>query len=157
MKVNRCLWWPLSQHTNPLIIVFNVLMRNVKLVTLAEGDPKAPFSISKTPRCKGLCNSISWIVPLNMPIGKLYNNKATGKEEKMIVCVCVCVCVCVSSKRSFTMFMSDSYCCFDLFKLTFYLVYWILGYDARLYFRIFDPTHQWTPPPWAPGWKCKIW
>ena len=36
----------------------------VKLATLVEGDPKVPFSIPKTPRCKGGRYYIPWIVPL---------------------------------------------------------------------------------------------
>ena len=36
----------------------------VKLATLVEGDPKAPFSIATTPRCRGGRNSIPWIAPL---------------------------------------------------------------------------------------------
>ena len=36
----------------------------VKLVTLAEGDPKAPFSIATAPRCRGEGYFILWIAPL---------------------------------------------------------------------------------------------
>ena len=35
-----------------------------KLATLVEGDPKAPFSIATTPRCRGGCYSFPWIAPL---------------------------------------------------------------------------------------------
>ena len=35
-----------------------------KLATIVEGDPKAPFSIATTPRCRGGRNSIPWIAPL---------------------------------------------------------------------------------------------
>ena len=35
-----------------------------KLVTIAEGDPKAPFSIATTPRCRGGHYSFPWIAPL---------------------------------------------------------------------------------------------
>ena len=34
------------------------------MVTLVKGDPKAPFSITTTPRCKGGRYSIPWIAPL---------------------------------------------------------------------------------------------
>ena len=34
------------------------------VVTLVEGDPKAPFSIATTPRCRGGRYSISRIAPL---------------------------------------------------------------------------------------------
>ena len=34
-----------------------------KLVTLDECDPKAPFSIATTPRCKGRSYSMPWIAP----------------------------------------------------------------------------------------------
>ena len=33
-------------------------------MTEVEGDPKAPFSIATTLRCRGGCYSISWITPL---------------------------------------------------------------------------------------------
>ena len=33
-------------------------------MTLVEGDPKAPFSIATTPRCRGRCYSILRIAPL---------------------------------------------------------------------------------------------
>ena len=36
----------------------------VKLATIVEGDPKAPFSIATTPRCRGGRYSIPWIAPL---------------------------------------------------------------------------------------------
>ena len=36
----------------------------VKLATLVEGDPKAPFSIAATPRCRGGRYSFPWIAPL---------------------------------------------------------------------------------------------
>ena len=37
--------------------------KKVKLVTLVEGDLKAPFSIANTPRWKGGRYSLSWITP----------------------------------------------------------------------------------------------
>ena len=36
----------------------------VKLATIVKGDPKAPFSIATTPRCRGGRSSIPWIAPL---------------------------------------------------------------------------------------------
>ena len=36
----------------------------VKLATIVEGDPKAPFSIATTPRCRGGRYSIPRIGPL---------------------------------------------------------------------------------------------
>ena len=36
----------------------------VKLATLVEGDPKAPFSIASTPKCRGRRYSIPWIALL---------------------------------------------------------------------------------------------
>ena len=35
-----------------------------KLATIVEGDPKAPFSIATSPRCRGGRYSIPWIAPL---------------------------------------------------------------------------------------------
>ena len=34
------------------------------MVTVVERDPKAPFLITTTPRCKGEPHSFPWIVPL---------------------------------------------------------------------------------------------
>ena len=36
----------------------------VKLVTVVEGDLKAPFSIATTPRCRGGRYAFAWIAPL---------------------------------------------------------------------------------------------
>ena len=36
----------------------------VKLATVVEGDPKAPFSIATTPRCRGGCYIFPSIPPL---------------------------------------------------------------------------------------------
>ena len=35
-----------------------------RLATIVEGDPKAPFSIATTPRCRGGRYSFPWIAPL---------------------------------------------------------------------------------------------
>ena len=35
-----------------------------KLATVVEGDPKAPFSIATTPKCREVCYSFPWITPL---------------------------------------------------------------------------------------------
>ena len=35
-----------------------------KLATVVEGDPKAPFSIATTPRCRGGHYSFPWIASL---------------------------------------------------------------------------------------------
>ena len=40
------------------------LMLKLKLATIVEGDPKAPFSIATTPRCRGGRYSIPRIAPL---------------------------------------------------------------------------------------------
>ena len=40
------------------------MIKEVKLAILVEGDPKAPFSIPTTPRCRGRCYSIPWIAAL---------------------------------------------------------------------------------------------
>ena len=36
----------------------------VKLVTIVKGDPKAPFSIATTPRCRRRHYPFSWFAPL---------------------------------------------------------------------------------------------
>ena len=47
-------------------------MINKKLVTIVEGDPKAPFLIATTPRCRGRallysrdCSTLPMILPYN--------------------------------------------------------------------------------------------
>ena len=40
------------------------LTNHIKLATLVEGDPKAPFSIATTPRSRGQRYSIPWIAQL---------------------------------------------------------------------------------------------
>ena len=45
------IWQPLKRHDITKHIV------KVKLATLIEGDPKAPFSIATTPRCRRGCYS----------------------------------------------------------------------------------------------------
>ena len=42
------------------IIIKHIIYKKVKLATIVEGDPKAPFSIATTPRRY----SFSWIAPL---------------------------------------------------------------------------------------------
>ena len=37
---------------------------HIKLANLVEGDPKAPFSIATTLRCRGGRYSFPWIAPL---------------------------------------------------------------------------------------------
>ena len=44
-----------------LLVLMNV---KVKLATLVKSDPKAPFSIDTTSRCRGGYYSIPWIAPL---------------------------------------------------------------------------------------------
>ena len=40
-------------YTNKTICVrLEYIVKKVKLVTLVESDPKAPFSIATTPRCR---------------------------------------------------------------------------------------------------------
>ena len=43
---------------------FRKLYRKVKLVTVVEGDPKAPFSIATTPRGRWGHFSFPWTTPL---------------------------------------------------------------------------------------------
>ena len=43
---------------------YYLYISKVKLATIVEGDPKAPFSIATTPRCRGGRYSIPRIAPL---------------------------------------------------------------------------------------------
>ena len=60
----------MSVTNNEMLVVEEKFMSQrkpqfyVKEVTIVEGDPKAPFSIATTPRCRGGRYSIPWIAPL---------------------------------------------------------------------------------------------
>ena len=58
------LQWDIDIHTDPLISARRPDLIIVKLATIVEGDPKAPFSIATTPRCRGGRYSIPRIAPL---------------------------------------------------------------------------------------------
>ena len=50
-------------YVGPLALVFmGKSTIYIKLATLVKGDPKAPFSIATTPRCRR--GHYSWITPL---------------------------------------------------------------------------------------------
>ena len=82
-----------------------------KLATLVEGDPKAPFLIATTPRCKGGHYSIPLIVHFTLdPYLIMLSVKQGGIKYHFLslwydltwdiyiyiyMCVCVCVYVCV--------------------------------------------------------------
>ena len=78
---------PLNKETLPLIIIlcihiskfvndkkdmyilnffpkFYQKARKIKLATFVEGDPKVPFSIATTQKCRGRRYFIPWITPL---------------------------------------------------------------------------------------------
>ena len=44
--------------------IYKVLNTKYNLMTLVKGDPKAPFKIPTTLRCKGGHYSFPWIAPL---------------------------------------------------------------------------------------------
>ena len=61
----------LENEAHKLLCDFEIRMNHLisarpynKLATVVEGDPKAPFSIATTPRCRGGCYSFPWIAPL---------------------------------------------------------------------------------------------
>ena len=53
-------------HDLPLKVIYTqtYMYLKIKLAFVVEGDPKAPFSIATTPRCKGGRYSFPWISPL---------------------------------------------------------------------------------------------
>ena len=67
----QLLWviqWQSHPCRKPVVVLFNPQLEDkgihkVKLVTIVEGDPKAPLSIATTPRCRGGRYSILWIAP----------------------------------------------------------------------------------------------
>ena len=55
-----------------IAIIYNNTIIILKLATIVEGDPKAPFSIATTPRCRGgrysiprIASLYPWTVPYN--------------------------------------------------------------------------------------------
>ena len=55
----------IETHLKANAIIFNGKdVLKVKLATIVEGDPKAPFSIATTPKCRGGHYSFPWISPL---------------------------------------------------------------------------------------------
>ena len=51
---NHC---AISQHMSIATKYIFIDISKVKLATVVEGNPKAPFSIATTPRCRGGCYS----------------------------------------------------------------------------------------------------
>ena len=47
-----------------VFIIEKLIVVTIKLVTVVEGDQKAPFSIATTPRCSEGHNSFTGIAPL---------------------------------------------------------------------------------------------
>ena len=68
-KVQRFLKWLIKKITHEISEKLkketkSLLISKVKLATVAEGDPKAPFSIATTPRGRGGRYSFPCIAPL---------------------------------------------------------------------------------------------
>ena len=65
-----CAGWWLNIHWQLLMLTGHLLtthddgISKVKLATIVEGDPKAPFSEATTPRCRGGRYSFPWMAPL---------------------------------------------------------------------------------------------
>ena len=86
-------YWVFLFNTNNLLLVIYfqvflsiidnyILSWKVKLATLVEGDPKAPFSIATTPRCRGGRYYFPWIAPL-YPWSLPYNAECQAKYHFM--------------------------------------------------------------------------
>ena len=52
--------WVVLDNGQTTYLIYKLL----KLATVVEGHPKAPFSIATTPRCRGGSYSFPWIAPL---------------------------------------------------------------------------------------------
>ena len=62
---NYKICWLIYQFYIPYVLIWVIYnICKVKLATIVEGDPKAPFSIATTPRCRGGRYSIPRIAPL---------------------------------------------------------------------------------------------
>ena len=53
-----------NQYGESLKFLYFAKNIKVNLATVVEGDPKVPFSIATTPRCRGERHSFPWIAPL---------------------------------------------------------------------------------------------
>ena len=54
--------WVAHDYGRPTLLI--IILSNIKLATVVEGDQKAPFPIATTPRCKGVRYSFPWTAPL---------------------------------------------------------------------------------------------
>ena len=65
---STCDWilvsWVIGEHSTQVHGPSTLEVSKVKLATLVESDPKAPFSIATTPRYRGGRYLFPWIVPL---------------------------------------------------------------------------------------------
>ena len=59
-----CTYIYIYTHIYVYRIYIHIYISKVRLATIVEGDPKAPFSIATTPRCRGGRYSIPRIAPL---------------------------------------------------------------------------------------------
>ena len=75
---------PRALITIGIIVTLIILLykSKVKLATLVEGDPKAPFSIATTSMCRGRRDSIAWIAPL-YPWSLPYNGECLAKRHQV--------------------------------------------------------------------------
>ena len=62
-ELETVLYFKLKNFNAIMLTIINITVSS-KLVTLVEGDPKAPFLIATTPMCRGGCYSFPWIAPL---------------------------------------------------------------------------------------------
>ena len=53
-------------------------LSKVMLATLVEGDPKTPFSIAITPRCRGGCYSFPGVAPFTLDTYLIMLNSKLG-------------------------------------------------------------------------------
>ena len=59
------LYWEKVKQPFVSLLLFYIPLHNIsKLVTVVEGDPRVPFSIVTTPRCREGFYSLAWIFPL---------------------------------------------------------------------------------------------
>ena len=62
--MKNCVRLFIEVHKLCLIMFPLIYVCGYTTLTIVEGDPKAPFSIATTPRCRGGRYSIPWIAPL---------------------------------------------------------------------------------------------
>ena len=70
-----------------LSIFYIIFYIYISWPTIVEGDPKAPFSIARTPRCRRGCYSFPWIASLTLDPWVIMLSVYGGARGVMVIVV----------------------------------------------------------------------